>query len=166
MKDEFERSKRNDINAVQAILLFNIGDEELTAGELRSRGYYFGSNVSYNVKKLTDMGFINHEKSSADKRSVRISLTEKGREVAAVVRSLYDRHSSSIEAVGGIGSDEFTAMNRAMQSRAGDSSTFDTFLDGALKRFQERHGMVADGVVGNYTLKALNVPRRCSSRTT
>ncbi|MEO0920454.1 MAG: peptidoglycan-binding protein, partial [Pseudomonadota bacterium] len=41
---------------------------------------------------------------------------------------------------------------------AGDSSTFDTFLDGALKRFQERHGMVADGVVGNYTLQALNVP--------
>ena len=115
VKDEFERSRRNDINAVQAILLFNIGDEELTAGELRSRGYYFGSNVSYNVKKLTEMGFINHEKSSADKRSVRISLTPKGHEVAAVVRALYDRHISSIEAVGGIGSDEFMAMNRAMQ---------------------------------------------------
>ncbi|MEO1749130.1 MAG: winged helix DNA-binding protein [Pseudomonadota bacterium] len=115
VKDEFERSRRSDINAVQAILLFNIGDEELTAGELRSRGYYFGSNVSYNVKKLTEMGFINHEKSDADKRSVRISLTEKGREVAAVVRALYDRHISSIEAVGGIGSDEFVAMNRAMQ---------------------------------------------------
>ncbi|MEO0920456.1 MAG: winged helix DNA-binding protein, partial [Pseudomonadota bacterium] len=115
VKDEFERSRRSDINAVQAILLFNIGDEELTAGELRSRGYYFGSNVSYNVKKLTEMGFINHEKSNADKRSVRISLTEKGRDVAAVVRALYDRHISSIEAVGGIGSDEFVAMNRAMQ---------------------------------------------------
>ncbi|MEM1376320.1 MAG: winged helix DNA-binding protein [Pseudomonadota bacterium] len=115
VKDEFDRSKRNDINAVQAILLFNIGDEELTAGELRSRGYYFGSNVSYNVKKLTEMGFINHEKSNADKRSVRISLTEKGREVAQVVQSLYDRHISSIEAVGGINSDEFKSMNRAMQ---------------------------------------------------
>ncbi|MEM1376322.1 MAG: L,D-transpeptidase family protein [Pseudomonadota bacterium] len=45
-----------------------------------------------------------------------------------------------------------------LPQRAGDSSTFDTFLDGALKRFQERHGMVADGVVGNYTLQALNVP--------
>ncbi|MEL6436266.1 MAG: L,D-transpeptidase family protein, partial [Pseudomonadota bacterium] len=42
--------------------------------------------------------------------------------------------------------------------RAGDSPTFDTFLDAGLKRFQERHGMVADGVVGNFTLKALNVP--------
>ncbi|MEO1701764.1 MAG: L,D-transpeptidase family protein [Pseudomonadota bacterium] len=45
-----------------------------------------------------------------------------------------------------------------LPQNAGDSSTFDTFLDGALKRFQERHGMVADGVVGNYTLQALNVP--------
>lgn len=40
---------------------------------------------------------------------------------------------------------------------AGTGDTFDTFLDGALKRFQARHGMTADGVVGTYTLKALNV---------
>lgn len=115
VKDEFDRSRREDINAVQAILLFNIGDGELTAGELRSRGYYLGSNVSYNVKKLADTGFINHEKSRADKRSVRISLTEKGREVANVVAELYNRHVSSIEAVGGIDAKEFQTMNRAMQ---------------------------------------------------
>ncbi|MEL6436268.1 MAG: winged helix DNA-binding protein [Pseudomonadota bacterium] len=115
VKDEFERSNRTDINAVQAILLFNIGDNELTAGELRTRGYYFGSNVSYNVKKLTKLGFINHEKSNADKRAVRISLTQKGKDVAEVVGSLYERHISSIEAVGGIGLDEFQSMNRAMQ---------------------------------------------------
>ena len=115
VKDEFERSGRDDINAVQAILLFNIGDSELTAGELRSRGYYMGSNVSYNVKKLAEDGFINHKKSRADKRSVRISLTDKGRDIADVVAELYDRHIASIEAVGGIGAGEFQAMNRAMQ---------------------------------------------------
>ncbi|MEQ8401644.1 MAG: winged helix DNA-binding protein [Roseitalea porphyridii] len=115
VKDEFDRSGRDDINAVQAILLFNIGDSELTAGELRSRGYYLGSNVSYNVKKLAQEGFINHSKSKADKRSVRISLTEKGREVAETVAELYERHISSIEAVGGINAEEFQKMNRAMQ---------------------------------------------------
>ncbi len=50
IKDEFDRSSRSDVNSVQALLLFNIGDAELTAGELRTRGYYLGSNVSYNLR--------------------------------------------------------------------------------------------------------------------
>jgi hypothetical protein len=60
IKDEFDRRGRSDINSVQALLLYNIGDKELTAGELRTRGYYLGSNVSYNVKKLVEMGFLHH----------------------------------------------------------------------------------------------------------
>jgi len=115
VKDEFDRNGRTDINAVQALLLFNIGDSVLTAGELRSRGYYLGSNVSYNLKKLVELGFVNHEKSKSDRRSVRISLTEKGKEVADIVAELYNRHILSIEQVGGIGTEEFQAMNRAMQ---------------------------------------------------
>ena len=78
IKDEFDRKGRADINAVQALLLFNIGDKELTAGELRTRGYYLGSNVSYNLKKLVEMGFLDHQRSRVDRRSVRIKLTEKG----------------------------------------------------------------------------------------
>ena len=50
IKDEFERVGVIEINAVQALLLFNIGENEVTAGELKSRGYYQGSNVSYNLK--------------------------------------------------------------------------------------------------------------------
>jgi DNA-binding MarR family transcriptional regulator len=115
IKDEFDRSGRDDINAVQALLLFNIGSSELTAGELRSRGYYMGSNVSYNVKKLVDMGFINHSRSRIDRRSVRISLTEKGQDVAETVAKLYQRHVGSIHKVGGIGSDEFGQMNKLLQ---------------------------------------------------
>ncbi|AZO24140.1 MULTISPECIES: MarR family winged helix-turn-helix transcriptional regulator [Mesorhizobium] len=115
IKDEFDRNGRSDINAIQALLLFNIGNSELTAGELRSRGYYLGSNVSYNLKKLVDLGFINHQRSRIDRRSVRVSLTPKGNDVADVVAGLYERHVGSIEAVGGINTDEFKQMNRALQ---------------------------------------------------
>ncbi|GAB5507936.1 MAG: winged helix DNA-binding protein [Rhizobiaceae bacterium] len=115
IKDEFDRNGRSDINAIQALLLFNIGNSELTAGELRTRGYYLGSNVSYNLKKLVELGFINHQRSRVDRRSVRVSLTEKGQEVAEVVGKLYDRHIGSIEQVGGINSEEFQQMNRSLQ---------------------------------------------------
>src|SRR5512143_3977116 len=72
IKDEFDRRGRADINSVQALLLYNIGDKELTAGELRTRGYYLGSNVSYNLKKLVEMGYLDHQRSRVDRRSVRI----------------------------------------------------------------------------------------------
>ncbi|MEC8197859.1 MAG: winged helix DNA-binding protein, partial [Pseudomonadota bacterium] len=81
IKDEFERVGVLDINAVQALLLFNIGDNEVTAGELKSRGYYQGSNVSYNLKKLVVMGYMHHQRCEIDRRSVRVKLTEKGRHI-------------------------------------------------------------------------------------
>ena len=115
VKDEFERQGRSDLNAVQAILLFNIGEGELTAGELKSRGYYQGSNVSYNLKKLVDLGFVAHRRSKVDRRTVRVSLTKAGKEVAKIVEGLYDRHIGSIESVGGIDAAEFERLNRAMQ---------------------------------------------------
>jgi DNA-binding MarR family transcriptional regulator len=99
---------------VQALLLYNIGDSELTAGELRTRGYYLGSNVSYNLKKLVEMGFLHHQRSRMDRRSVRISLTEKGRVVHKIISELYDKHIVSIEHVGGVGSDDFRRLNVAL----------------------------------------------------
>jgi DNA-binding MarR family transcriptional regulator len=115
IKDEFDRSGRTDINAVQALLLFNIGDSVLTAGELRSRGFYLGSNVSYNLKKLVDLGFIDHQRSRVDRRAVRVQLTETGAEIAAKVAELYDRHIGSIDKVGGLDEQEFTKMNKSLQ---------------------------------------------------
>ena len=106
IKDEFDRRGRSDVNAVQALLLYNIGDKELTAGELRSRGYYLGSNVSYNVKKLVEMGYLFHQRSRVDRRSVRISLTDKGNEVHQVVSDLYRKHMRTVEQVGGISQDD------------------------------------------------------------
>jgi DNA-binding MarR family transcriptional regulator len=93
IKDEFERLGILEINAVQALLLFNIAENEVTAGELKSRGYYQGSNVSYNLKKLVDLGYMHHQRSEIDRRSVRVKLTEKGRHVRNTMADLFTRHS-------------------------------------------------------------------------
>ena len=96
IKDEFERLGVLEINAVQAILLFNIGDNEVTAGELKTRGYYQGSNVSYNLKKLVEMGYMHHNRCEIDRRSVRVRLTEKGRRIRDVVDTLFARHTEDL----------------------------------------------------------------------
>jgi DNA-binding MarR family transcriptional regulator len=114
IKDEFERLGRTDVNSVQALLLYNIGDAELTAGELTSRGYYLGSNVSYNLKKLVDAGYIDHQRSTVDRRSVRVKLTDKGQEICKLVNTLYQRQLKSLEQVGGIGSDDLEVLNKAL----------------------------------------------------
>jgi DNA-binding MarR family transcriptional regulator len=114
IKDEFDRRGRSDINSVQALLLYNIGDKELTAGELRTRGYYLGSNVSYNLKKLVEMGYLDHQRSRVDRRSVRIRLTPQGQEVRRIVESLYEKHVKTIEQVGGISVDEFATLNKSL----------------------------------------------------
>lgn len=103
IKDEFERVGVLEINAVQGLLLFNIGDNEVTAGELKSRGYYQGSNVSYNLKKLVEMGFMHHQRCEIDRRSVRVRLTEKGRHIRDVVGALFARHAEGLETKGVMG---------------------------------------------------------------
>ena len=114
IKDEFDRKGRADINAVQALLLFNIGDKELTAGELRTRGYYLGSNVSYNLKKLVELGFLDHQRSRVDRRSVRIRLTAQGQEIRKIVDALYQKHVKTVEQVGGISNEEFATLNKSL----------------------------------------------------
>jgi DNA-binding MarR family transcriptional regulator len=111
IKDEFDRHGRSDVNAVQALLLYNIGDKELTAGELRTRGYYLGSNVSYNVKKLVEMGFLHHARSRIDRRSVRISLTEKGKVVHRIVAAVYEKHARTVEQIGGLPGEDLARVN-------------------------------------------------------
>ena len=97
IKDEFERVGVLEINAVQALLLFNIGDNEVTAGELKTRGYYQGSNVSYNLKKLVEMGYMHHQRCQIDRRSVRVRLTPRGREIRDIVAALFARHAEGLE---------------------------------------------------------------------
>ncbi|MGI1672121.1 MAG: winged helix DNA-binding protein [Neptuniibacter sp.] len=88
----------NDINSVQALLLHNIGDREMTAGELRTRGYYLGSNVSYNLKKMVSNGYITQERSEHDLRSVRIKLSQKGLAIHSLIGELFDQHLEMITA--------------------------------------------------------------------
>jgi DNA-binding MarR family transcriptional regulator len=114
IKDEFERLGVLEINAVQALLLFNIGDNEVTAGELRSRGYYQGSNVSYNLKKLVDMGFMHHQRCEIDRRSVRVRLTEKGREVHGIVADLFQRHADLLTPHPTLGEGRIGLVNDAL----------------------------------------------------
>jgi len=118
IKDEFERLGFLDINAVQALLLFNIGDNEVTAGELKSRGYYQGSNVSYNLKKLVDAGYMHHQKCEIDRRAVRVRLTDKGRQIRQIVEDLFKRHSEGMknkEVFGGMMIDDINASLRHVE---------------------------------------------------
>jgi DNA-binding MarR family transcriptional regulator len=114
IKDEFERQGEPEVNPVQALLLFNIGDAELTAGELKTRGHYQGSNVSYNLKKLVEAGYVNHERSNSDKRSVRVRLTPRGQEIRKKVDALYNRQVLSITDVAGLPAEEFDRLNKAL----------------------------------------------------
>jgi len=115
IKDEFERVGVLEINAVQALLLFNIGDNEVTAGELKSRGYYQGSNVSYNLKKLVEMEFMHHQRCQIDRRSVRVRLTEKGRHIRDVVAELFARHADGLKAKGVLGDDGIEEINTSLR---------------------------------------------------
>lgn len=92
VKLELEASHLRDINNVQALMSFNIGDAEMTVGELTSRGCYLGSNVSYNVSKLTENEYLAADRSEHDRRSVRVRLTDKGRKLRDAVSAMYQRH--------------------------------------------------------------------------
>ena len=115
IKDELDRKGEREVNSVQALLLFNIGDQEMTAGELRTRGHYLGSNVSYNLKKLVESGYIHHERSDVDRRSVHVRLTDKGAAIRQIVVKLFDRHLDSIEAVGNVSTADFDTLNVSLK---------------------------------------------------
>jgi DNA-binding MarR family transcriptional regulator len=114
INDEFNRTAQSQISSTQALLLFNIGESELAARELRTRGYYLGSNVSYNLKKLSEMGYIRRERSLLDRRSARVSLTDKGREIVDLINRLYDRQLGCIYHVGGIAAEDFHSMRHSL----------------------------------------------------
>lgn len=97
LKLELDRKGIQDINNVQSMILYNIGDDELTVGELTIRGYYLGSNVSYNVKKMVENGYLMQERSVHDKRSIRVRLSEKGANLCALITEMFNRHQAMIE---------------------------------------------------------------------
>lgn len=92
IKTELDRLRIQDINNVQTMILHNIGSETLSIGELTNRGYYLGSNVSYNVKKMVENGYLIQERSPHDKRSFNVRLSEKGLDICARIDILYREH--------------------------------------------------------------------------
>ena len=93
VKLELEGSGVHDINNVQAMMLFNIGDVEMTVGELTLRGCYLGSNVSYNVKKMVENKYLAHERSAHDRRTIRVRLTERGMKLRDSLTGMHQRHA-------------------------------------------------------------------------
>jgi DNA-binding MarR family transcriptional regulator len=115
IKDEFERLNILEINSVQGMLLFNIAENEVTAGELKSRGYYQGSNVSYNLKKLVEFGYMHHQRSEIDRRSVRVRLTEKGRRVRGLIADLFEKHAAAMAKRGVIDAAALEDINSSLK---------------------------------------------------
>ena len=96
VKTELDRIGVEDINNIQALILFNIGQEELTVGELTNRGYYLGSNVSYNVRKMVENGYLVQERSTHDRRSIRVRLSDKGLELCGQIGAMFERHAVAL----------------------------------------------------------------------
>ncbi len=109
VKTELDRLGTEDINNVQSLILFNIGEEELTVGELTNRGYYLGSNVSYNVKKMVENGYLVHERSTHDRRSIRVRLSDKGLELYGHMKQNFESHVQDLES----GQNDMEELKRA-----------------------------------------------------
>ena len=92
IKSELDRLHFDDVNNVQTLILYNIGADQLTVGELTNRGYYLGTNVSYNVKNLVQSGYLIQEKAPHDKRSTRVKLSEKGAALVQKMDALIERN--------------------------------------------------------------------------
>lgn len=100
VKGEIDRLGVRDINNIQALILYNIGDDELTVGELTHRGYYLGSNVSYNVRKMVENGYLIQERSTHDRRSIRVRASDKGKDVRNKVNEILENQASTLAGTG------------------------------------------------------------------
>ncbi|HYL33233.1 MAG TPA: winged helix DNA-binding protein [Stellaceae bacterium] len=114
VKLELDTNSVHDINNVQAMILYNIGDMEMTVGELTLRGCYLGSNVSYNVKKMLENGYIVQERSPHDRRSVRVRLTEKGLALHEKLNAMHERHIGAL-GQGVLSTEELTQAHKTLR---------------------------------------------------
>ena len=114
VKVDLDRQGIQDINNVQALILYNIADDEMTVGELTARGYYLGSNVSYNVKKMVENNYLVQERSPHDRRSVRVKLSEKGLALHKKLNEFFEKQVGSLGA-SGISGEEITKSNDTLK---------------------------------------------------
>lgn len=93
---ELHRHGVEDINSVQALMLFNIGEDQPSVGELVKRGYYLGTNATYNVHKMVEAGYVIQERSTIDRRAFRVRLSRKGKQLWQVVDGMVTRQSEAL----------------------------------------------------------------------
>ncbi|MGB0695176.1 MAG: MarR family winged helix-turn-helix transcriptional regulator [Rhodospirillaceae bacterium] len=125
LKVEMTRMGYRDINAVQGLLLAHVGDGDALVRDLVERGYYQGSNASYNIRKLVDYGYLEQDKAEHDKRSSRISLTEKGQKLVSAITALEARQKEALEKA--IGPEELKAtiaVLRRLEHQWSDAVTY------------------------------------------
>ena len=116
VKLELEGLPIHDINNVQALILFNIGEAEMTVGELTLRGCYLGSNVTYNCKNLVRHGYLEQRRSVHDRRSVRVRLTEKGKKLRDSLMAMHQRHSTQLSSQAVLSADTLRATEITLRN--------------------------------------------------
>lgn len=114
IKTELDRLKIEDINNVQTLILYNIGTENITIGELTVRGYYLGSNVSYNIKKLVESEYLIQERSPHDKRSFKVKLGQKGLALIEKIDALYQKNIDALSKQG-LGDVEMQSLSKQLK---------------------------------------------------
>jgi DNA-binding MarR family transcriptional regulator len=136
IKADLDRLGIRDLNNVQAMILFNIGDDELTIGELTNRGYYLGSNVSYNVKKMVEKGYVVQERSPHDRRAVYVRLSPKALAVCETMHGIFGWHAAML-AKGVVSAQKLNQVNRVLrhleQFWSGNQSSASWIADSKLK---------------------------------
>lgn len=85
---ELTRLGIEDISPVQALMLMTISTEEISVRDLIERGYYLGSNASYNLKSLVEQGYVLRTQSQRDRRSARLKLSEQGARLHTELKKL------------------------------------------------------------------------------
>jgi DNA-binding MarR family transcriptional regulator len=96
LRFELERLHIDDISAPQALMLTKIDDRDVAVRDLVERGYYLGSNASYNIRQMVQAGYVVQERSSHDRRSMRVRLTEKGRSLSEKIGEFEESHSKTL----------------------------------------------------------------------
>jgi DNA-binding MarR family transcriptional regulator len=114
VKVDLDKNGVQDINNVQALILYNLGEDEMTIGELTARGYYLGTNVSYNVKKMLEADYLVLERSPHDRRSVRVKLSEKGLKLHAQLHSYFEKQITQLGEAQ-LGAEEITKMIESLK---------------------------------------------------
>lgn len=102
VRRELSRLQIRDINSAQCLILYQAAHEnnKLTINEFTTRGYYMGSNISYNISKMVRNGYFIQCENTDDKRSSYIKLSKKGLELYEKLDELFKDHSFDLEQSG------------------------------------------------------------------